>query len=234
MIEVQLMLAEVARLFGVNEHTVTGWVNDDNLPCEVVEDHYRFNRAELLEWATFQKLTVSPTVFQKVNGNRVCEQTLVCALERGAIVYGVAAADKNAAIEAVVDGLPLPCGCDRELMLQLFHAREALGSTALGEGIAIPHPRRPIVLNVPRPLVRLVFLATPVDFQASDGKPVDTLFAIVAPTVHEHLQLLARIASVLKDAHVRQALRSRAPEDELLAAICRVEQGLCEKPGGSV
>lgn len=229
----QLLLADVARMFGVSEQTVTGWVNDANLPCEAIEDRYRFNRTELLEWATLRKLTVSPSVFQNINGNRVGQRSLAGALERGGIVYGVPAADKSAAIEAIVDGLPLPDDCDRELLLQLFRAREALGSTALDGGIAIPHPRRPIVLGVDWPLARLVFLADPVDFQAADGTPVDTLIAIIAPTVHEHLQLLARLGAVLKSPRVRQALRERAPASELLERINAAEQELGDGAGGT-
>jgi PTS system nitrogen regulatory IIA component len=72
----------------------------------------------------------------------------------------------------VVARLSLPEDFDRQLLLRLFLAREALGSTAVGDGIAIPHVRRPIVLNVPRSMVTLCFLKRPVAYQAPDGKPV--------------------------------------------------------------
>ena len=73
-------------------------------------------------------------------------------------------------LRALVDVMRLPEGIDRELMFDFFVAREALGSTGVGDGIAIPHVlRNPVVLHVPSPVVTLCFLARAVDFAAIDG-----------------------------------------------------------------
>jgi PTS system nitrogen regulatory IIA component len=231
--DVNLTLPDVVRLFDVTENTVKKWVSEHNLPCEVIDDRYRFNRAELLEWATIRKLDVPPSIFEAVNGDAVSEGSLVAALERGGIAYGVKAPHKRALLRAIVDGLPLPEKIDRDVLWDLFLAREALGSTALEGGIAVPHPRRPVVLDVERPLVHLCFLTTPLDFQASDGKWVDTLFAMIAPTVHEHLRLLARLASVLKNPDVRRALSERAPPRDILAAMSQAERTLDGRAAGA-
>src|SRR5438034_985186 len=61
--------------------------------------------------------------------------------------------------------------------------REALQSTGVGDGIAIPHVRNPIVLHVSRPMITLCFLERPIDFGALDGKPVHVLFSLISPTV---------------------------------------------------
>ena len=229
----QLTLPDVVRLFDVTENVVRSWIQQDNLPCEVVDDRYRFNRAELLEWATIRKRNISPTIFKAVNGKAVSECSLSAALLRGGIAYNVTAPHKRALLRAIVEELPLPPGFDRDVLWQLFLAREALGSTALEGGIAVPHPRRPIVLDVNGPLVRLCFLAEPLDFQGPDGTPVTTLFAMIAPTVHEHLQLLARLASVLKDQRVRRVLHDRASAEEILVAVRDVEQELGDRKGAN-
>jgi PTS system nitrogen regulatory IIA component len=228
-----LTLPDVVRLFDVTENTVRNWVSEDNLPCEVIDDRYRFNRAELLEWATIHKLDVSPTIFEVANSKAVAEGSLEAALERGGIAYGVKAPHKRALLRAIVESLPLPDEFDRDVLWELFLAREALGSTALEGGIAVPHPRRPVVLAVERPLVHLCFLQEPLDFQAADGKGVDTLFAIIAPTVHEHLRLLARLASVLKNPGVRRTLSERARPKEILAAIAEAERALDGRSTGA-
>jgi len=227
----QLTLPDVVRLFDTTENTVRNWIDEDDLPCEVIDDRYRFDRSELLEWATIRKLTVSPSIFGVVNGDTVSESSLSAALELGGIAYDVKAPDKQALLRAIIDELPLPEHCDRDVLWQLFLAREALGTTALEGGIAVPHPRLPIVLDIERPLVRLTFLTEPMDFQSSNGKPVDTLFAIVSPTVHEHLQLLARLASVLGDGHVRRVLKDRGKQQDILAAVNDVERGRADRTG---
>ena len=87
-------------------------------------------------------------------------------------------------------------------------AREAIAPTAIGEGIAIPHVRNPVVLHVGRPSITLCFLEQPIEYDALDGKPVHTLFTIVSPTTRAHLHLMSKLSFVLRDSG-RAPRRSR-------------------------
>jgi PTS system nitrogen regulatory IIA component len=223
-----MTLKDVADLFNVGENKIHRWIQEDNLPAEVVNSRYRFNRGDLLEWATLRKIHISPAIFQHANGDALQETGLADALELGGVTHlasGWPGADLRSVLQLALDKMPLPENFDRLELVELLLARESVGSTALGDGIAIPHPRYPVVLDLPRPAVRLCFLAEPIDFRAPDGKPVDTLFVIVCPTVHDHLQLLARLASVLSDENFRRLLRARAPEAEVIREARRVEEG---------
>src|SRR5438132_6083481 len=117
----------------------------------------------------------------------------------------------------MVTVMPLPAEIDRELLLGMLMAREALQSTGIGEGIAIPHVRNPIVLHVDRPSVTLCFLAKPIDFKALDGKPVHVLFTVVSTTVRTHLHLLARLAFALRHDGFKKAVTHHASEEQILA-----------------
>ena len=105
-------------------------------------------------------------------------------------------------------------------------AREALASTGVGDGIAIPHVRNPIVLHVPRPTVTLCFLERPVDFGALDGKPVHCLFTLVSPTIRAHLHLLSRLAFALRDPGFHAVVQRQALRDEILTELRRVESAI--------
>ncbi len=100
-----------------------------------------------------------------------------------------------------------------EVFSQLV-AREKLGSTALGKGIAIPHCR---MANCSHPLGTLVSLSEPVDFDAPDGQPVDLLFILLVPeeTQQQHLDILAGIARLFSQEEFCSALRT-AETDEAL------------------
>jgi PTS system nitrogen regulatory IIA component len=98
-------------------------------------------------------------------------------------------------------------------------AREALGSTGIGDGIAIP-TCNPIVL-LSRPY--LCFLEQPVDFGALDGQPVSTLFTLISPTVRAHLHLLSRLAFALRDPRFKAAVRSQASREEIFDALHAAE-----------
>ncbi|MDO3382851.1 PTS IIA-like nitrogen regulatory protein PtsN [Gilvimarinus algae] len=98
-------------------------------------------------------------------------------------------------------------GLDADDIFRRLIARERLGSTGIGHGVAIPHCRIP---GCAATLGALITLKEPIDFDAVDGEPVDVLFAMLVPEQanDEHLQTLASLASALNDDGFRQALRS--------------------------
>jgi PTS system nitrogen regulatory IIA component len=105
-------------------------------------------------------------------------------------------------------------------------AREAIGSTGVGDGIALPHPRNPIVLSIGKPLVSLSFLENPIDFDAIDDKPVYVFFLLISPTVRMHLHILSRIAFTSQNPAVKELLAAKAPASEILAAVQAAENAL--------
>src|SRR6185436_6060021 len=172
-----LSIRDLTKLLDATESTVTRWIKQRGLPAQQVAGQYRVNRADLLEWATGNQVRVSLELFDHLEADAESFPSLSQALETGGIHYGLKDTDKDHALRAFVQVLSLPDGVDRELLLRLFLAREASASTAIGDGIAIPHVRNPIVLHVERPAVTLAFLSRPVDFGALDGKPVHVLFS---------------------------------------------------------
>jgi PTS system nitrogen regulatory IIA component len=222
----QLGVRDLTRLLNTGESTVTRWIKQRGLPARMVAGQYRVNRAELLEWATANGVKVSLDLFDNLEADADMVPSLAQALEAGGIHYRLEDTTKDRALRALVQVLPLPDGIDRELLLRLFLAREASASTAIGNGIAIPHVRNPIVLQVSRPAVTLAFLSRPVDFGALDGKPVHVLFSIVSPTNRAHLQLISRLSFALHDAALREAVVREAPREEIVREFCRVEAGM--------
>lgn len=222
----QLSIRDLTKLLNVTEATVSRWIKQRGLPAQQVGGQYRVNRAELLEWATAHAVRVSLELFDHLGADDEAVPSLAGALEMGGIRYDLEGADKDRVLRALVRILPLPDGVDRELLLRLFLAREASASTAIGDGIAIPHVRNPIVLHVTRPAVTLAFLSRPVEFGALDGKPVHVLFSIISPTNRSHLQLLARLSFALHDIKLRQAVIRHASREEILQEVRRVEAGM--------
>jgi nitrogen PTS system EIIA component len=223
----QLGVREAANILTVSEKTIYRWIKDGKLPAYRVNEQYRFNRAELLEWATSNRINVSPDIFGEPSGPGSLElPTLEEALRGGGIHYRLSGQDKAAVLELVVEQMRLPEEVNRQFLLQVLLARESLGSTGVGDGIAIPHVRNPIVMHIPRPTITLCFLEKPIDFGAVDGKPVHTLFTIVSPTVRGHLHLLSMLAFVLREPTFRDILIRQGTRDEILSEVRRLEAGL--------
>lgn len=225
----KLMVRDAAHLLNVSEKTIYRWIKQGVIPAYQISDQYRFNRAELLEWATSRKLSVSPEIFAEPEGGDTPPPALLDALRAGGVYYRIGGQDKASVLRSVVETMKLPEEVDREFLYQVLLAREALGSTGIGDGIAIPHVRNPIVLHLSRPMVTLCFLERPIDFGAMDGQPVTTLFTLISPTVRAHLHLLSRLGFALRDPAFKNAITQQAGRDELLAALDTVESSLAKK-----
>ncbi len=217
----ELTVKDVVRLFNVSERTIYRWIQSTNLPAYKVNEQYRFNRVEMLEWATAQKIPVSPAIFSEPETGEL--PTLSRALEAGGIYYRVGGKDKESVLRSIVAQIRLPEEVDIDFLLQVLMARESLGSTAIGNGIAIPHPRSPIVLHVSRPIISLSFLETPIDFDAPDGIPVNIIFTLVSPTIRAHLHLLSRLSYALKDESWRKILAQPGIREEILDRLKQIE-----------
>ncbi|MCR4317425.1 MAG: PTS sugar transporter subunit IIA [Planctomycetes bacterium] len=222
----QISVKETANLLNVSEATIYRWIRLGTIPAYRINGQYRLNRAKLLEWALSKRMRVYPDVFHESEQSKAPLPTLSLALTAGGIMYNVKGSDKPSVLRSVVDMLKLPEDVDREFLYEVLIAREALGSTGIGEGIAIPHVRNPVVLPVLCPSVTLCFLDNPIDFKAIDGKPVDTLFTLISPTVRAHLHLLSRLGFVLQNQELRAALASRLGGKAIMEQLSSAEDVL--------
>lgn len=218
-----LTVKDAARLLSVTEKTIYRWIGKELLPAYKVHGSYRFNRAELLDWATSRKLGVSVDAYDEPEAEAQTLPTLFEALSTGGIFYRIGGKSREEAIADAVQHLRLPEEVNRQHLLQMLLGREKLAPTAIGAGIAIPHPRSPGLLNVTRPTLTLCFLENPVDFHALDGQPVSILLLIISPSLRAHLHLLSRLGFVLHDPEFREALRAEGGRERILAALALAE-----------
>ncbi|GAB4304016.1 MAG: PTS sugar transporter subunit IIA [Desulfuromonadia bacterium] len=218
-----LEVSEAAQALNVDEKSVIRWIRNDSLPAELIQGDYRINPVDLLEWATERGIKVNPALYKMQDVDSRPLPLLVDALAEGGIRCGFPGEDKETVLRNVVTALDLPPEIDPEFILQILLAREAMGTTAVGDGIAIPHVRNPILVQLPTPKVSLSFLAKPVDFGALDGKPVRVLFTIITPTIRMHLHLLSRLAYCLRDDRLRSLLSGSCDPDLILTTIQTIE-----------
>ena len=215
----QLTLRQAASYLGVKESTIRRWIDQRALPAHSVDERLYLNPIELWEWAVEEGVPASRALLDIAHRAPDEVPPLSVLLREGGIFHDIAGGDKSHVLAQFVERLPLPPEQDRRFLLDVLEAREALGSTGIGDGIAIPHVRNPIVLHVARPFVTLGLLERPIDFEAVDGKPVHALFMVVSPVVPTHLRILAQLGFVLRDPVLRQLLRERASADDILDRI---------------
>jgi PTS system nitrogen regulatory IIA component len=220
----QLTLRQVASYLNVPEATARRWINGRGLPAHRVNERLYCNAIELWEWAVEQGIPVSRSLLEQAQRAPDPVPPLSALIATGGVHRDVAGATKSEVLRNVVGRLPLPEEVDAEFLFSVLEAREAMGSTGIGDGIAIPHVRNPILLHVAHSFVALCLLAQPVEFGAVDGQPVGALFLVVSPSVPAHLQILAQLGFVLRDAELRRLLRTAAPTEDIVARIAALER----------
>lgn len=141
-------------------------------------------------------------------------------LDPGAITLKAHASSKRQALSVVAEIAARSLDATAPEIAAKLLARERLGSTGVGHGVAVPHARLKGLERMHGVFVRL---EAPVDFGAVDEQPVDLIFALLAPADHpaEHLRALAKVSRVLRQADLREHLRQAHSADAVRALLVR-------------
>ena len=135
-----------------------------------------------------------------------------------AIVPALKVNNKKQAIQQLAARAAELSGQNERAILEILLQREKLGSTAVGNCVAIPHGKLP---KLGRLFGLFARLDRSIDFEALDGQPVDLIFLLLAPEAAgaDHLKALARVARLLRDAEVARKLRESRDADALYAVL---------------
>jgi len=114
----------------------------------------------------------------------------------------------------------------RQTLLRALHEREQLHSTAIGDGVALPHARNALVGLVSAPVMVFGRHSQGVPYGALDGRPANLFFLVVAPTVTQHLAALARLSRLMRDPNLRKALLLAENPKKVQALIREAEAKL--------
>ncbi len=144
-------------------------------------------------------------------------------LSRDTVVTRAGAGAKRQALQQVAEAAAGALGLPSQRLFEALMEREALGSTGLGSGVAVPHARLP---EIPRLTGVFLRLETPVAFEAIDDRPVDLIFALFAPAADgaAHLRALAAVSRLMRSAELRERLRHARDVDALHALFLSEQQ----------
>ena len=147
-------------------------------------------------------------------------------LDPEAVIPSLKAREKLAVLEEIVTQVSSHFGFeDPQRLLEVVHARERICSTAIGEGVAIPHGKLP---GLKRLYIAFARSQEGVDFDAQDGMPTHLFFLLVAPegSTSEHLSALARLSRLVKDPSLREHLMHVQTPEEVVSIIRQKEGNL--------
>jgi PTS system nitrogen regulatory IIA component len=157
------------------------------------------------------------------------DENLFTLINRGGVYYHIAGTGVREVLTNLIGGLkPAPdAAIDRERLLRAALEREDLMPTAIGHGIALPHPRTPLITDSANQFVALAFFEQPINWNALDGEKVHTAIFIVSASPKLHLRTLSRINFFCRQESFRELLARRASQEELVRVIAEAERAWC-------
>ncbi len=217
-----LKIKDIIGYLQVSEKTVYRWIKDKKIPCYRINHQYRFNRAEINEWILNSKIELASKLLDLTIANRPTNFTNL--LRNGGIHYDIPGQTVKEILHHAIEAAQTPAHIAKEKIFTALLDREELMSTAIGRGIAIPHPRNPIITDIEDASVSLCFLKDPVDFGALDAQPVHTLFLLLTYSPRRHLEVLTKITYLCQSEEFLQILTKRTPAEDILSYIQQKER----------
>ncbi|MBF0379208.1 MAG: PTS sugar transporter subunit IIA [Desulfamplus sp.] len=231
-------LTQIANELGLNMDTLERWIRQGKIPVNKQGYMGIYNEFELNRWAEKQrKSIIHPENIDDLkkdclnkdfqNENRLSASVLTSALKKGGVFHNIRGSNKEEVLYAAIYAIAEFIDKDKDEIYRQLIERERLASTGIGKGIAIPHPRNPLVkIGLTEPMIVTCFLEKSIDFEAIDDKQVSTLFLLFSPTIELHLNLLSRLSFCLRDNDFITFLNQKPDKDLLLSRINEIENSI--------
>lgn len=215
-----LTVKDISILLFMPEKVIQSLIKKKEIPFQTINDKLLFNKQQMVEWALSRNIPINISDHKKMSEYHV--KTLNTVLDHNSFFYDCDLSDKTY-IEQMVNLLDLEKNVDKGIIVQLLKNREELMSTAIGNGISLPHPRIPLMVGKNKPLINFFFPKEALDLKSLDGKPVHTIILMISQTIKQHLSLLAHLSFLLSKETFRFALESRLNYKEILDIIAHIE-----------
>ena len=212
-------IKDVSVLLTRPEKEIQNLIRANEIPYQIINDKYFFNKQQIVEWALIRNIPINISNHSNMSEYQV--KALNTILDQNSFYYDCALTEESY-LEQMLGMVHLDANVDKAIIIQLLKNREALMSTAIGNGISLPHPRIPLMVGR-NPLINFFFPQRPLDLKSIDGKPVHTIILLVSQTIKQHLSLLAHLSFMLSQETFRAALENRLSSQDLLDIINHIE-----------
>ncbi len=222
----KLTIHEVAESLDLPLNTIERWIRQGKIPIRKSGNVYIINETTLKKWADTHNLPFSLSQKKKYQDKNPGADNLLSAMQRGSVLYNIKGQTPEEILQCAVDNIPDSLIKSKEELFTALIEREALGSTGIGNGVAVPHPRTPLSKMQDNSAIITCFPDKPVDFKAIDNKPVFILFILLSVSVKIHLHLLSRISFCARNQTFIDFLKTTPAPDAIYARIADYEKEL--------
>jgi len=219
-----MTLNELAQYLKISDKSLLKMVNNQEIPGMKVGNQWRFQKVVIDDWLTSRSRTVKDETISDIIKKTDVFIPFSRLLYPGKVVLDIKPGTKEEVLRQLVKPLISEriVGDIDGFIVKLLE-REKLVSTALGRGVAVPHPRHPEEIYATRSAMVFGRCREGVDFESPDGKPVFLFFLVCATGEVVHLRIISRLAWMLRDVKFLDQLMLAPTSDEILSLIVKKE-----------
>lgn len=228
----QISFKDACAQLGVPEQILRDAVKYNEVPFRKQGAEVTFTASELAAWGSARVLSLNSktllsehTHSTRMNVKNIRDDILLPKLVKSEFIeLDLTAKTRKSVIRDLVDKAEsLGLLCDPADMLEQLEEREAVSSTALPGGIALPHPHHPAPYLVMEPFILVARARKPIWFGAEDDSPTDIFCLVCCDENMRHLHVLARLCMMIRDTDILTSLRSATTPDEAVEALYAAE-----------
>jgi len=209
-----LKMKDVADLLQVSEKTIYRWISERKIPAYRINHQYRFSKSEINEWVLKNRINVTERLLDFNLTNIPVKLSEM--LRKGGIHTGIIGESVREIIINAVESIPTPPEISKKTVSSLLLERELMMPTAIGNGIAIPHPRTPIISDIESESISLCILEKEVDYGAIDREPVRALFILISANPRRHLEILSKVTFLCRQPEFIGMIKNHENSDKLM------------------
>jgi PTS system nitrogen regulatory IIA component len=216
-------LKDLANLLDKKEKDIITYIKQNKIPSYRIRNEYRFNRQEIIEWILKNKINLSADRLDMLMFGKK-HVSITELVQRGGVKSGIRGKNIVEIINDAVGKITIPKVISKKKLIEILLAREEMMPTSVGNGIAIPHPRSPIIADIDSESISVCYLMNDFSYHAMDGIDVHTLFIILSANPNRHLEILSKISFLCQQADFINLLKARATKKTLLDYIKEKEK----------
>jgi nitrogen PTS system EIIA component len=213
----ELKLNDLTQLLEVPEKQIKKWIKEKELPHYKIHNELKFNKAEIFNWILKNNIKVSSRIMDMNLTNMPVVFTDL--IDKGGIYYDIKGNTVSEIIGNAVQAINTPDEISKDRIVISLLEREEMMPTAVGNGIAIPHARNPIIADIKNESISVCFLENDIDYDALDGIKVNVLFVVLSANPKRHLEILSKIGFLCQQSGFMKLLKDRSQKDVIMKFI---------------
>lgn len=212
-----LTLVDVANYLKLSEKTILKMVKNGEIPCAKIANQWRFSRPMLDDWLRGKMDVVPKNDLSRLIEKEFDYMPISRLIDKESMIMDLKSTDRSGVLEELAEvAFQNKLILDRDFLITKLNEREELTSTSIGNGIAIPHLRKPSASIIYEPKVVIGLSPQGIDFNSPDGELTYLFFLILSDSEVVHLRILSRLANILRNNGALEKINTYRTKEEFL------------------